>query len=139
MSYKADARTNALGRAVSNSSFGTETDLCDCTLSAKAEVRTQRTDEHIKRMNTTLWSALDSFTLPNDASVCASFILASGGHPTDEVTIDIYQKYVIDSKSHERKPTRGRRSVFTHKNVQYQSIGGHVFVGDGMIKNDYGR
>ena len=138
MKYTADARTNATGHTIS----GCESDFGQVLPGLSAwdlrERRTVSTDSIYKRIEIPLVRALDMETLPSDASICARFILEQGGKPLDNVTVYIYQKYTIDRKTKLRRPTSQRRSVLIHFGERYQSIDGHIFIGEPVFKRIFG-
>lgn len=73
--------------------------------------------------------------LPDDAHMVAGFLIGRGHNIRSQVEVEIYQRYTIDTKTGERKPSvRGKRTVIYHAGERYQSISGHVFVGDGHIE-----
>ncbi len=141
MSRTADARTNGTGYAVNGaeSTFGFMNYGDYEYWENKKAQRTNSNDELFSRIDTTIWIALDSDKLPSDASIVAGFLIKEGAHPLDEIRVDVYQKYII-KKDGERGPTRGRRSVIYYRGERYQSISGHIFIGDGNdFDKGYGR
>lgn len=92
-------------------------------------------DSMLERRTMSLEELNEMLDLPDDAHMVAGFLIGRGADIESEVCVEVYQRYTIDTKTGQRRPSvRGKRTVIYHLGERYQSISGHVFVGDGHIE-----